>query len=107
MYRVIDTDETFEVSQSMKDDPITHDEQGRAVERVPQVPMFIIDSEKPKTLGSLAEQNTERMKKQGDARVQLKQKTERPWWRPNKDKPIDTSKMSKAQIKRYIKEGKI
>lgn len=106
VYRNKTTGETFEVIQSIKDNALTHDDIGNEIERIPQVPMIIIDNTQPKTLGSLAEKNTQKMIQEGDSRIKPKKEKIRPWWRPNKDKPINTAGMSKEKIKKYIMEGK-
>lgn len=95
---------TFEFFQSIKEDAYTHHpEDNREIERVIQAPSVITDSKKPKTLGSLAAKNTEKMIKEGKMKSTSK---ENPWWRPKKNKPLDVSGKSKKQIQRYIREGK-
>lgn len=108
VYRYTDTDEieTFEILQQMKDDPfITCPESGRPVERIIQSPSIIMDSNKPKTLGSLAQKNTEEAIKRGQMAAPKTQ--ENPWWRPNKKKPVDMTGKSQKQVERYIREGKL
>jgi hypothetical protein len=111
VYRVYDendepTDEVFEVFQKMSDDALTHDEEGRPVRRVPQLGSGVmIDPSKPKTIGAIAEQNTERMIKENDPRIKKKE-DERPWWRPDKDKPVDTKNWNDKEKLRYVIEGR-
>lgn len=110
VYRYTDNDdnETTELMQSIKDDAYsTHPENGRPMERVPQVGNLIVDSKKPKTLATLAQKNTEEMIKRGDKRIKPKKKKERPFWRSDKDKPVDIRNKSKKQIKTYIETGKM
>jgi hypothetical protein len=66
-------------------------------------PMGIVDLNKPKTIGDLADQNTKKMIKNGDKRI--KRKTNNPWWR-NKNKPINIRGWDKRKIKKYIETGK-
>lgn len=72
--------------------------------RIISIPkMVMIDSKKPKTIGALAEKNTEKMLKQG----KLKKKKEFiPWWRKNKKVDTSLAKMSSKQKKDYIIAGK-
>lgn len=108
VYRYVDDPEgeTFEFFQSMKEDAFTqHPEDNRPIERVIQLPSVIMDSQKPKTLGSLAAKNTERMMKEG--KIKPKPKEDNPWWRPNKKKPVDVKGKSQKQIERYVREGKL
>lgn len=110
VYRYTDTEdvETVELIQSIKDDSYsTHPENGRPIERVPQMGNLIIDSKQPKTIATLAQKNTEEMIKRGDKRIKPKKKKERPFWRPDKDKPVDVRGKSKKQIDNYIKTGKM
>lgn len=102
-YRYIDTDELFEVYQRIHDDAYTEYE-GRPCERLISSVAILTDVGKPRTIGSLAEKNMERMVKEGDERIQ--KTPDRPWWRPNKDKPISLKGKSDKEIQRYIKYGK-
>lgn len=71
----------------------------------------------PKTIGSLAEQNAQKM---GKEQVELKQqeyeaqvnagkpKVERPWYRPDSDKPIPYKKVDTPEKqRRYIETGQL
>ena len=64
-----------------------------------------IDSKQPKTVGDLAQKNTDEKIKRGELKPR-KEKV-RPWWRPKTDK-VDTSlaKLSKKQRMNYIATGK-
>ncbi len=105
-YAVIDanghwTDDRFEIFQSMHDKPLsTHPESGLPVERVPFIPRVTIDSNIPKTIGDLAQKNTEQMYKRGDPRV-----TKTGSKASRKKSKIDINKMSPNQIERYIMTG--
>lgn len=66
--------------------------------------MIIVDSNKPKTVGALAEKNTIRMEKEGTLPPVKKKET--PWWRKGKNKPDSSlAKMTSAQRERYIITG--
>lgn len=105
-YRYSDTGEVVELFHSMKTGSLTHHpENGRAIERIYSVPAVAVDSNGPKTVGELAEKNTREMIKRGSKKIKKKNPKKRPWWRPDKDKPINTSKMSKKQIDNYIMTG--
>lgn len=73
--------------------------------RVPQVPRVIVDNKKPKTIGDLANKNTEKMLNRGDPRVAPKKEKEFPFWR-DKELRNFTGK-SPEQIQKYIYEGKL
>lgn len=64
-----------------------------------------IDSKQPKTVGDLAQKNTDEKIKRGELKPR-KEKV-RPWWRPKTDK-VDTglAKLSKKQRMNYIATGK-
>jgi len=62
---------------------------------------IFIDLKKPKTLGSLGEQNfEEKVKREGDP----KEEPKKPWWRKNKEK-VDFSILKNP--KKYIETGHI
>jgi hypothetical protein len=106
-YRGLETGNVYEFFHSMKSPALeTHPDTGEPIQRLISLPRIAIDSKKPKTIGSLAEKNTEMMLKRGDSRVAKKKNKRRPWWRA-KDK-VDTSlaKMSTRQKQKYILEGK-
>lgn len=71
--------------------------------RVFDIPNIGIDSKKPKTVGSLAEKNTEKMVKEGKIKPK---KEEYPWWRPNKKVNKSLGTLTNKQKMRYIREGK-
>lgn len=72
--------------------------------RIYSVPSVIMDATRPKTIGSLAEKNTEKMVKEGKLKKPKKEKN--PWWRPNKDKPnLNLSSMSAKKKQDYIFRG--
>lgn len=71
--------------------------------RVFTVPNMIMDSKQPKTVGSLAAKNTERMISEG--KLAPPKPKERPFWR-NTDKPVNIDGWSEKQKNRYIYEGK-
>lgn len=107
-YKYTDTDEVIELFHSMKTGSLSvHPENGRAIERIYSMPGIAIDSKQPKTVGELAEKNTREMVKRGSKRIKKKKPKPRPWWRADKDKPINTSKMSKKQIQHYIHTGEV
>ena len=68
------------------------------------VPMAIIDLNKPKTIGSLADKNTREMVKRGDPRI--KKSKPPPFWRKNRKKPLNISGWSKQKMKKYVETGK-
>lgn len=96
----------IEATFSMNKVPAKIRRKGVWYERVFSLPGMVIDSNKPKTLGGLAEKNTRDMERRGDPRLKKKKKKERPWWRKDKDKPVSMYGWSKAKIKRYINTGK-
>lgn len=103
-YRDTVTDEVFEVFQSMKDDSLTvHPENGHPVVKVFTVPN--VQTDDTRTVGSIAEKNTRDMIRKGDPRVKTK-KDPNPWWRKDKDKPLNTAGWTKKQKSKYIAEGK-
>ena len=73
-------------------------------ERVFTVPSVIMDLSRPKTLGDLARKNTERMEKQGDPKVQKKNKWS-PFWRKDKKINFDLTRKTPQQQQKYIREG--
>jgi len=102
-----DTIEKVEIFHSMKDEPLTiHPENGRPIQKIISLPNIVIDSKQPKTIGALADKNTQEMMKRGDPRVRPKKKKERPFWRPNKDKPVSVRGKTPQQIEKYIMTGK-
>jgi len=103
VYRDTITNEEFEIFQKMSDDALTiHPENGHPIIKCIIAPN--IRTEDNMTIGTLAEKNTNRMIANGDSRIQKKQKN--PWWRKDKDKPVNTSKWTKKQKRKYIMEGK-
>lgn len=112
VYHILDesgnpTGETVERFQSMKEDSYTIDpESNRPVRKAITLPNVVIDSKQPKTIGALAEKNTQEMIKKGDPRIAKKKKKKNPWWRDKKDKPLSTKGWSDNQKKKYIQEGK-
>jgi hypothetical protein len=72
--------------------------------RIISKPNLLIDTKRPKTIASLAEQNTNRMRKEGKL-PPAKEKIQ-PFWRKGKVN-TDLSKLSKERKMRYIKEGKL
>lgn len=69
------------------------------------IPGVIIDGAKPKTIGDLAQKNTEQMIKNGDSRVNTKPK-KKPWWRSSEKPMNDLNKLTPKQQLDYIKTGK-
>lgn len=112
VYNILDsngngTEHFFEIKQSIHDDALTNDpETGEPCVRVPQLPMILIDLEKPKSIGGIAEKNTQRMIKEGDSRIKKAKDEKTPWWRDKGQKPLNTSNWNSKQIQRYIYEGK-
>lgn len=111
-YQILDDnnnpiDEYFEIFQSMKEDALTKEpDTGRKCQRCINIPNVLVDTKQPKTIGALAEKNTQDMIARNDPRIDTRSKEEkRPWWRKHKDKPIDTSNMTGKQIKKYIEKG--
>lgn len=107
-YRYTDTDddseqETFEVYQNMNESALI-EHKGRPCIKVISSVAIVTDINKPKTLGSLADKNRERMIKDGE--IQPTEKPDRPFWRPDNDKPLNFDGKSKKEIERYIKHGK-
>lgn len=86
----------LEIFKSIKEEiPQEIIEDGKLYKRVISLPTIIVDSSKPKTIGMLAQKNTEKKIKKGE----LKE--------TKKKKKIDLSlaKMSNAQKERYIWTG--
>lgn len=104
-YKYTDTGEVIELFHGMTGSLSTHPDNGRAIERIYSVPNMSVDSKAPKTVGELAAKNTAEMVKRGDKRIKKKKKAPRPWWRPDKDKPLNTRGMSQKQIEQYIRTG--
>lgn len=86
--------------------PETLKVKGKTYKRIFSLPAVMVDMDKPKTVGALAEKNTRQMAKEG--KLAPKKKAPRPWWRPNKDKP-NTVLLSKlntaAKVEKYIRRG--
>lgn len=77
---------------------------GILYKRIISMPMMaIVGSKEAKTLGSLAEKNTEKMIKEG--KIKPKEK-KLPWWRTSKKVDTSLANMSKKQKERYIREGR-
>lgn len=95
------------ISRSMKQKkPNKITRKGVVYFRVWHVPQMAIDLNKPKTVGSLADKNTEHMLRNGDPSVKTR-KERRPWWRDS-DKPLkNLNKLTKKQKINYMKTGKI
>lgn len=99
-----DSEEFIEIVQSMREphlkvEPIS----GRPIRRVLSIPLGIqIDPSLPKTIGTLAEKNTAKMKAHGDSRIKPPAKL--PWWRDGK-KSKDFSSWSPERVERYIFKG--
>ena len=105
VYKDTVTGEVFDFYQSMKDSPLkVSPTTGNLVEKQICLPTIIIDSKKPKTLGSLAEKNTKEMTKRG--KLKPKKKAKPPWWRKEGQKPVNPTGWSEKQKEKYIMEGK-
>lgn len=106
-YRGLETGTVYEFFHGMKEPALTnHPENGEPLVRLISVPNISIDSKKPKTIGALAEKNTEEMLKRGDPKIKPRKSKIRPWWR-NKDKvDLSLGKMTAKQKRKYIMEGK-
>ncbi len=67
-------------------------------------PMVIMDSDKPKTIGALADANTKKMEKEGTL---PKEQDPKAWWRKNKTKKEikDLNKLTPQQKVNYIQTG--
>ena len=77
---------------------------GKVYKRIFSIPMLaVVGSKEPKTLGALAEKNTEKGIREGKIKPK---KQEIPWWRKNKKVDTGLAKLSKKQQERYIREGK-
>jgi hypothetical protein len=70
--------------------------------RVYSIPSVGVDTNKPKTVGALAEANTRQLEKERG----LPKPKPQPWWRKNKKPDKSLAKLSAAQKTRYIMEGK-
>ncbi len=110
IYEILDdngapTGETFESFQSMKEEAYTLcPTTNRPIRRMIMVPRIIMDSKKPKTIGDLADRNTEKMIKSGKIK---KKEDETPFWRPGKKVNKKLAKLTQKQKMKYIKTGKI
>lgn len=103
-YRDTVTGEVFEVFQKMKDEALTvNPSTGNPVTKVFSTPR--IQTDDTRTIGSMAEKNTRKMVRAGDPRVKTK-KDPNPWWRKDKDKPLNTAKWTKKQKSEYVRTGK-
>lgn len=71
--------------------------------RIFTVPHAIIDNKKPKTVGSLAAKNTERMIKEG--KLQPKQ-DKIPFWRKSKKIDKSLASLNQKQKREYIMTGR-
>lgn len=94
----------LEIFRKMGKCPKKITRKGIIYNRIFSLPSVVVDLNKPKTIGSLAAKNTERMIKNGDPRI--KKKKPNPFWRKDKDKPLDIKGWSKSKIKKYIETGK-
>lgn len=73
--------------------------------RIFSLPTVMVDTNKVKTIGALAEKNTKDREKRGLNKP--KKKKTNPFWRPKHNKPrLDLLKKTPAQIQRYIMTGK-
>jgi hypothetical protein len=73
--------------------------------RIFSTPTVMVDTNQPKTIGSLADKNTREREKRGLNKPSKKQP--RPFWRPHHDKPrTDLLKKTPAQLEKYIYTGK-
>lgn len=100
-----DSSEVIEIIQSIRADALSVcPDTGRRIRRIISGtgPTIIIDPSKPRTLGTLAEQNTAKMIKSGDKRI--KQKPKPPWWRDT-HKPQSFQGWSQRKINDYIFKG--
>lgn len=92
------TGEIIDIFQTMSEGHLEKDPKtGRKIRKTISCPTILIDSTKPKTIGALAEKNTEEMLKKGDPRVKppttkAKKKLNIRGWTPR-------------QTERYIIEG--
>jgi hypothetical protein len=91
---------------SIKDDiPPTIEVDGVVYRKIFSVPTIIIDANQPKTVGSLAAKNTEKMIKEG--KIAPKKEKKNPWWRPSKKKAdLSLNRLSDEKKIKYIREGK-
>ena len=97
------TGERIEITHSIHDDALTEDEEGRPIRRAITAPDIILtDTTQPKTIGTLAEKNQEKMIKRGDERIK---KEKIPWWRKGKKKPFDPTKHTDKETRNYIFKG--
>ena len=98
-----DDGEIIEKIYRMKDPhPEEIVENDKVYKRVFSVPMMtVVDSKAPKTLGALAEKNTQKMIKEGKLAPPKKKKV--PWWRQGQDKPnMKLANLSEKEKTRYI-----
>lgn len=97
----------IERSYSMKGPiPEKVEHEGSVYERVYSIPGIIMDVTKCKTIGSLAEKNTELMVKRGDAKVDTKP-PDTPFWRKGKKINQKLAGLSPKAKARYVREGKL
>lgn len=101
-----DDGDVIEIFCSIKDErPEFLMKSGKRYNKTFSVPNVCIDSKKPKTIGSLAQKNTERMIKEG--KIKKPKEKQNPFWRPNKKKcDVSLANLSEAGKKKYIMEGK-
>jgi hypothetical protein len=103
VYKDSVTNEIFEIYQRMADahlvvSPLT----GNPCRRQVTAPVVMVDTNKPRTVGALADKNTEKMIKEGKIKPKKK---EQPFWRTSK-KPLRADGWSPKQKEKYIMEGK-
>jgi hypothetical protein len=102
LYQNQETLEIIEKYFSIKDKkPTFIRKNGQKYIRIYTVPNIVIDLDKPKTVGSLAEKNTSKMAKEG----KLDPPKETPWWRKGKKIDKSLSNLKGKALKRYIKDG--
>lgn len=73
--------------------------------RVFSLPTVVMDANKPKTIGSLAEQNTRKREKDGIKNANEDKKS--PWWRQPGSKPDRSlANLKGKKLERFLFEGK-
>jgi len=105
-YKHEESGDIIELSMSMKDKiPEFLIKEEKRYNRIWTIPSVIMDNNVPKTVGSLAEKNTEHMLKTGKLKAPKPKK--RPWWRKTEKVNSKLAKLSKKQKETYIQDGKI
>lgn len=102
-----DDGKVITISRSMKSKiPAKVTRKGIVYHRVWTVPSMAIDMNKPKTVGAIAEKNTQKMIDRGDKTVKAKKDIRRPFWRDTDEPMKNLNSLTRKQKQNYIRTGK-